>query len=333
MWHTTKNSVILLSNQMIVETEETNMANTTTVFSTNLQQLRKKRGVTQEQLANHLGVSPQAVSKWENGSYPEGDLLPKISEYFGVSISYLYGQESEKKSFEQMVLDELYTLCEKESQENGCYHKEYFEKLLDIAWAGQIACWKNNKYYYKRGIPEKGVRTASIISDNAGFGYFNLNVEKQYYALVKEPEDGFMSNIKLSEELRTFFRMLSEPGVLEIVFFLMSEQWNEAVSVSTLSEITGMEEEKVQKIMDRMVAADSSGKIIACINVVKSNGTEKAYSIEQSGVAPFIVMLLSVDSLMYPPHGYTMQIGSRSKSWFEREKVIEMIKEIRNGRI
>ena len=84
MWHTTKNSVILLSNQMIVETEETNLANTTTVFSTNLQQLRKKRGVTQEQLANHLGVSPQAVSKWENGSYPEGDLLPKISEYFGL---------------------------------------------------------------------------------------------------------------------------------------------------------------------------------------------------------------------------------------------------------
>ena len=333
MLRTTENDVILWTNQMIVETEETNMANTTTVFSTNLQQLRKKRGVTQEQLANYLGVSPQAVSKWENGSYPEGDLLPKISEYFEVSISYLYGQETEKKSFEQMVLEELYTLNEKEGQENSNYHGKYFEKLLDIVWAGQIACWKNNKYYYKRGVPEKGVRTASIISDNAGFGYFNLNVEKQYYALVKEPEDGFMSNIKLSEELRAFFRMLSEPGVLEIVFFLMSEQWNEAVSVSTLSEITGMEEEKVQKIMDRMVAADRSGKIIACINVVKSNGTEKAYSIEQSGVAPFIVMLLSVDSLMYPPHGYTMQIGSRSKSWFEREKVIEMIKEIRNGRI
>ena len=309
------------------------MAKITNTFSTNLQALRKKKGVTQEQLASYLGVSPQAVSKWENGSYPEGDLLPKISEYFDVSISYLYGQESEKKSFEQMVLEELYTLNEKESQKNGCYHGEYFDKLLDIVWAGQIACWKNNKYYYKRGVPEKGVRTASVISDDAGFGYFNLNVEKQYYALVKEPEDGFMSNIKLSEELRTFFRMLSEPGVLEILFFLMSERWNEAVSVSTLSEIVGMEEEKVQKIMDRMVAADSSGKIIACINVVRADGKEKAYSIEQSGVVPFIVMLLSVNSLMYPPYGYTMQISNRSKAWFDRDKVVEMIKEVRNGRV
>ena len=305
------------------------MAKETTVFASNLQSLRKQKGVTQEQLASYLGVSPQAVSKWENGSYPEGDLLPKISEYFGVAISYLYGQETEKKSFEQMVLDELYALHEKEENGNVNMHKEYYEKLLDIVWAGQIACWKNNKYYYKRGVPEKGVRTASVISDDAGFGYFNLNLEKQYYALVKEPEDGFINNIKLSEGLRNFFKKLGEPGVLEILFFLMSEKWNEAVTVSTLSEITGMDEEKVQKIMDELTARDTGGMVIACINVVKADGSEKAYSIDHSGVVPFIVLLLSADSLMYPPFGYTMQIGSRSKAWFDRDKVIEMIKNIK----
>lgn len=57
-----------------------------TVFSAQLQKLRKERNVTQETLAAHLGVSPQAVSKWENGSYPDGDLLPKIADFFGVSI-------------------------------------------------------------------------------------------------------------------------------------------------------------------------------------------------------------------------------------------------------
>ena len=51
-------------------------------FSTTLQSLRKEKKVTQEQLATHLGVSPQAVSKWENGSYPEGDLLPRIADFF-----------------------------------------------------------------------------------------------------------------------------------------------------------------------------------------------------------------------------------------------------------
>jgi len=304
------------------------MAKDTNTFSTNLQALRKKKGVTQEQLATYLGVSPQAVSKWENGSYPEGDLLPKISEYFEVSISYLYGQETEKKSFEQTILEELYKLHEKESKEGPCLHNEYFDKLLDIVWCGQIACWKNNKYYYKRGIPEEGVRTASVISDDAGFGYFNLNLEKQYYALVKEPEDGFSSHLKLTEGLRSFFKGLGEPGVLEILFFLMSMRMLEAVSVSTLSEIIGMDVDKVQKIMDNLISSDKGARVIQCVRVVKTNGEEKAYSIEPSGIVPFITLLLSTDSLMNPPYGYTMQVGNRDKAWFDRDKVIEMIKKV-----
>ena len=308
------------------------MAKITNVFSTNLQALRKKKGVTQEQLASYLGVSPQAVSKWENGSYPEGDLLPKISEYFEVSISYLYGQETEKKSFEQTVLEELYSLREKEGLKNGSGHKQYFDKLLDIAWAGQIACWKNNKYYYQRSVSEKDVRTASIVSDDAGFGYFNLNPGKQYYALVREPEEGFSENLRMSEDLRTFFKALGEPGVLEIIFFLMSMKLNEAVSVSTLSKVTGMKQEKVQRIMDNMKNFDREGRVVQCIDVVKIDGNdnENAYSTNPSGAAPFITMLLAADSLLNPPVGYTMQIGERSKAWFDRDKVIEMIKQVCN---
>ena len=70
---------------------------TETLFSKNLQKLRKERGVTQEQLASVLGVSPQAVSKWENGSYPEGDLLPKLADYFDVSVDYLLGRTDNPK--------------------------------------------------------------------------------------------------------------------------------------------------------------------------------------------------------------------------------------------
>ena len=53
-----------------------------TFFSKQLQMLRKQSGITQEQLAAKLGVTAQAVSKWENGSYPDGDLLPKIADFF-----------------------------------------------------------------------------------------------------------------------------------------------------------------------------------------------------------------------------------------------------------
>lgn len=53
-------------------------------------ELRKAKGVTQDELAETLNVSPQAVSKWENDlSCPDIMMLPQLSDYFHVSIDEL----------------------------------------------------------------------------------------------------------------------------------------------------------------------------------------------------------------------------------------------------
>ena len=53
--------------------------------------LRKEKGYTQEKLAEMLGVTTAAVSKWECGnSYPDITLLPQLAEIFGVSLDYLF---------------------------------------------------------------------------------------------------------------------------------------------------------------------------------------------------------------------------------------------------
>ncbi len=52
--------------------------------------LRKKNDVTQDKLAYHLGVTPQAVSRWESGvCYPDMNVLPAIADYFSVSMDEL----------------------------------------------------------------------------------------------------------------------------------------------------------------------------------------------------------------------------------------------------
>ena len=73
-------------------------------LSENLQFLRQRRGVTQEQLAEELDVSRQSVSKWESGqSMPELDKLLSLSELFGVSADYLLkGTEPEKKGMDSL---------------------------------------------------------------------------------------------------------------------------------------------------------------------------------------------------------------------------------------
>ncbi len=58
--------------------------------------LRLRRGVTQEAMAQHFGITPQAVSKWECGtSVPDIGLLPELSAYFGVSIDELFALSDE----------------------------------------------------------------------------------------------------------------------------------------------------------------------------------------------------------------------------------------------
>ena len=56
-----------------------------------IQCLRKAKGVTQEKMAQQIGVSFQAISKWENEStMPDIMMLPALADYFGVSIDELF---------------------------------------------------------------------------------------------------------------------------------------------------------------------------------------------------------------------------------------------------
>ncbi len=60
-------------------------------IGTNIKNLRLERGITQEALAEHLGVTAQAVSKWERGvTTPDISLLPELSVFFGVRIDDLF---------------------------------------------------------------------------------------------------------------------------------------------------------------------------------------------------------------------------------------------------
>ena len=63
-------------------------------FGEKFQELRKSRGLTQEELAEALFVSRTAVSKWESGrGYPSIDSLKEIAKYFSVTIDDLLSGE------------------------------------------------------------------------------------------------------------------------------------------------------------------------------------------------------------------------------------------------
>lgn len=89
-------------------------------FSEKLQQLRKSRNLTQEELAEELYVSRTAVSKWESGrGYPSIDSLKEISRFFSVTIDELLSGEKllsiaqqEKRSAIRDVCDLLFGITD-----------------------------------------------------------------------------------------------------------------------------------------------------------------------------------------------------------------------------
>ena len=66
-----------------------------------IQKLRKAKGISQEQLADVVGVSRQAVSKWEMGTIPDMENMVKLGRYFDCSLDYLMNEEMENNTKSQ----------------------------------------------------------------------------------------------------------------------------------------------------------------------------------------------------------------------------------------
>jgi len=107
----------------------------------NISELRKQKGITQEQLAVALNISPQAVSKWEtNTSQPDTMTLPLIANYFGVSIDYLYYGDDYAYGD---IYNKIYDKVAKHPQQSREAYEEAF-KIFGYAHQG-TSRWNNKK--------------------------------------------------------------------------------------------------------------------------------------------------------------------------------------------
>ncbi|MBE6672647.1 MAG: helix-turn-helix transcriptional regulator [Ruminococcaceae bacterium] len=72
---------------------------------------RRKKHLTQEELAAQLGVSSQAISNWERGGYPDITLLPRIANFFGITVDELIGNdEVNRKEDIQVFRDQFWSI-------------------------------------------------------------------------------------------------------------------------------------------------------------------------------------------------------------------------------
>ena len=132
-------------------------------FNEKLQELRKNKGLTQEELAEALYVSRTAISKWESGrGYPSIDSLKEIAKYFSVTIDELLSS------------NEVLSIAEEDNKQKEKHLKGLIFGLLDIS----VLMFFFLPFF---GQKENGiVQEVSLLSLNGIASYLQIT----YYAIV-----------------------------------------------------------------------------------------------------------------------------------------------------
>lgn len=151
----------------------------------NIKRLRRERDMTQEELAELLGVSFQSVSRWETGAcYPDTELLPDIAAFFGVSADALMGLDAAREEAAvRAILDEFQVSisdgdienCIKIAREGLKVHPSSYALMNKLMYAlfmatddtADIPDWKENQEKYDHEITQLGERIMKYCPDQA----------------------------------------------------------------------------------------------------------------------------------------------------------------------
>ena len=99
-------------------------------LGTKIKELRRRDGRTQENLADALGVTAQAVSRWEsNTTYPDMQMIPAIANYFHISIDELFGYHDDREEKIKKILETATEIMTRQghSMHQGCLPKDFLE--------------------------------------------------------------------------------------------------------------------------------------------------------------------------------------------------------------
>ncbi len=144
----------------------------------NIARLRRERGMTQEALAEVIGVSPQTISKWENSAtWPDVALLPVIADAFGVTIDVLYGREESRRILPADTAVEQVLEAVREIIVSVCYDPETDGKFED------------NLARYRK-VMQSDASARSVIENDREVLYFREAIGA---LALRKPEEGWNS--------------------------------------------------------------------------------------------------------------------------------------------
>ncbi len=192
-----------------------------------IRELRHRDGRTQEALAESLGVTSQAVSRWESGgSYPDMEMMPSIANYFGVTIDELFGYQNDREK----KIDELVSrINEMNARNNG--EDINMNECIALAREAMLEFPNNEKVMlclasvlYNAGYVRYG---EYHLSDEEGYDIYDVETHRTYgewkeaislyEKLLKTMHDGELRHRAIRELTQLYLNMGEHDRALEMI--------------------------------------------------------------------------------------------------------------------
>ena len=258
------------------------------VIGEQIKKIRIEKGITQEQLGQLVGVTTQAVSRWERGGTPDAEVLPLISEALGVGVDALFGREEQSLA---MALARKLCLMPQE---------EAYSYAFSLCWAIELGLLGDVTIlddFMNRFLGDKSDGGdvsmdyfAKIITDS-GIANARMSPDFRSFFLMVSPKDGTLKD-KISdfEALRGVFEVFSDENVLKIVLYLHSKSIIPVAS-SLIGKSLGLSLREVERCMELLCVCGMAERSV----VETVDGDMTVYNLRKESF--FIPMMCFADEI------------------------------------
>lgn len=272
----------------------------------NIAKLRKAKVVKQDELARFVGVTAQAVSKWENGGVPDTELLPKIADYFNVSIDELFGRElNTSVDIQDAILRDI--------------TKTKVDDRISRAFE---LCWMIEQSMYGTifSDPERFREEAKTHSENdqiysqievdSGYTEMGLFNRMQYFLVVPDAKDKDKALLD-GIDYPKFFKLMSDKDIFETLVFLYKRESFNAFTEKLLIKEIKYSEDKAKQIIVELLRLNILAKTVAEV------GDELVEVYQFARRPSFISMLIFAREMIDIPNNFYVNNRSRRKPYLK----------------
>jgi len=268
-------------------------------IGTNIAELRRERDIKQEELANAVGVSTQAVSKWECGGMPDAELLPAIADFFSVSVDRLFGRSVGDYGDLKAEVAKHIVSIEQEKR---------IDEVMEYCWVIEKAIGGSEDV--ERSIKDLYADYPSysqMLTFN-GITSFCQMKDLPYFIIMPEPEGGWEKGFLNREEYVAAFKALSDPDVLNVLFLLYRRD-NKPFTPKLLEKELKLPLEKAEQILQTLMKFE----LISESEIELDDSVQKVFNFTPNPA--FISLLAIAREFIHFPHSFSYYRGGRERPY------------------